>query len=178
MAYMRGAYVYYTGTNRYLLKNLLEQNKSVAIHTRNLQMLATEIFKVYQKIITPPIFSEIFHRRDINYKLWINSEIAMPNVRSVFNVSESILYLGSKIWDVVHLELKELTCWLPTTSILVVIRRFYHYQFECNYLENQKHFTAFLLHFRIYIKFWIFWNKMSVIALVFLKLLTPDNVVT
>ena len=69
MAYMRGAYVYYTGTNRYLLKNLLEQDKSVAIHTRNLQMLATEIFKVYQKIITPPIFSEIFHRHDINYKL-------------------------------------------------------------------------------------------------------------
>ena len=69
MAYMRGAYVCYAETNRHLLKNLLEQDKSVAVHTRNLQMLATEIFKVYQKIITPPIFSEIFHRRNINYNL-------------------------------------------------------------------------------------------------------------
>ena len=33
----------------------------------------------------------------------------MPNVGSVFHGSESILYLGPKIWDVVPLELKELT---------------------------------------------------------------------
>ena len=33
----------------------------------------------------------------------------MPNVRSVFHRSESILYLGTKIWDIVPLELKQLT---------------------------------------------------------------------
>ena len=33
----------------------------------------------------------------------------MPNVRSVFHGSESISYLGPKIWDIVPLELKELT---------------------------------------------------------------------
>ena len=32
----------------------------------------------------------------------------MPNVRSVFSGSESISYLGPKIWDIVPLELKEL----------------------------------------------------------------------
>ena len=33
----------------------------------------------------------------------------MSNVRSVFHGSESILYLGPKIWDIAPLELKELT---------------------------------------------------------------------
>ena len=33
----------------------------------------------------------------------------MQNVRSVFHGSESILYFGPKIWDIVPLELKELT---------------------------------------------------------------------
>ena len=33
----------------------------------------------------------------------------MLNVKSVFHGSESILYFGPKIWDIVPLELKELT---------------------------------------------------------------------
>ena len=37
----------------------LEQGKSVSIHTRNLQILATEMFKVYQSM-SPPIFGELF----------------------------------------------------------------------------------------------------------------------
>ena len=69
--------------------------------------LVTEIFKVYRNI-SPPIFSEIFHRRDKNYNLRISSDFAMPNVRSVFHGSESISYLGPKIWEIVPLELKEL----------------------------------------------------------------------
>ena len=36
-------------------EELLEQDKSVSIHTRNLQMLATEMFKVYRSM-SPPIF--------------------------------------------------------------------------------------------------------------------------
>ena len=89
-------------------EKLLEQDKSVTIHTRNLQMLATEMFKVYRNI-SSPIFSEIFHRRDINYNLRINSNFAMPDVRFVFRGSQSISYLGPKVWDILPLELKELT---------------------------------------------------------------------
>ena len=66
------------------------------------------MFKIYRST-SPPIFSEIFHRRDINNKLRINSDFAMPNVRSVFRGSESISYLCLKIWNIVPLELKELT---------------------------------------------------------------------
>ena len=96
------------GDKQSSFEQLLEQDKSVMIHTRNLKILATKMFKIYQNI-SPPIFSEIFHRRDINYNLRINSDFLMPNVRSVFHGSESISYLGPKIWDIVSLELKELT---------------------------------------------------------------------
>ena len=71
-------------------------------------MLATEMFKVYRSM-SPPIFSELFRRRDISYNLQSNSNFAVPNVKSVFHGSESITYLGPKIWDIVPLQLKELT---------------------------------------------------------------------
>ena len=89
-------------------EKLLKQDKSVTIHTRNLQILATEMFKVYQNIYSP-IFSEIFHWRDINYNLRINPGLVMSNVRSIFHGSKSIFYLSPKIWDIVPLELKKLT---------------------------------------------------------------------
>ena len=63
--------------------------------------------------ISPSIFSKIFHRCNINYNLQINSAFAMPNVKSVFHGSESISYLGPKIWDIVLLEMKELPSVVP-----------------------------------------------------------------
>ena len=66
-----------------------------------------EMFKVYRNIY-PPILSEMFHRREINYNLQINSDV-IPNVRSIFHGSESSSYLGPEIWDIAPLELKKLT---------------------------------------------------------------------
>ena len=71
-------------------------------------MLATEMFKVYRGM-SPPIISELFRRRDISYNLRSNSNFAVPNVKSGFHGSGSITYLGPKIWDIVPLQLKELT---------------------------------------------------------------------
>ena len=86
-------------------EELLEQNKSVSIHTRNLQMLVTSLCgHIYRSM--PHIFSEIFRRLDICYNLRSNSYFAVPNVKSVFYGSESISYLWPKICDVLPLELK------------------------------------------------------------------------
>ena len=59
--------------------------------------------------MSPTIFSELFRWRDISYNLRSNSNFLVPNVKSVFHGSYSISYIGPKIWDVVPLELKELT---------------------------------------------------------------------
>ena len=104
---MRGACVSYTGTNCDLLRNY-QSKINLLRHTLGICKYQLRKCSKYIEIY-PPIFSEIFHRRDENYNSRINSDFAMPNVRSVFHGSESISYLGPKIWDIVPLELKELT---------------------------------------------------------------------
>ena len=66
------------------------------------------MLKVHRSM-SPLIFTELFYRRDICYNLQSNSNFAVPNVKSHFHGSGSISYLGSKIWDIAPLELKELT---------------------------------------------------------------------
>ena len=73
---------------------------------RNLQILATEVFKVYINI-APPIFTEIFNKRNPNYQLRHTSQFSIPSVRSVYNGTESLSFLGPKIWDIVPTESKE-----------------------------------------------------------------------
>ena len=66
------------------------------------------MLKVHRSM-SPLIFTELFCRRDICYNLQSNSNFTVPNVKSDFHGSGSISYLGPKIWDIVPLELKELT---------------------------------------------------------------------
>ena len=40
-----------------------------------------------------------------------------------------------------------ITRWLPTTNILVVIKRIYSYDVKSNYLENFQHFATFSFRF-------------------------------
>ena len=89
-------------------EELLEQEKSASIHTRNLQILTTEKLKVYQNMPLP-IFSELFYQRDICYNLRSNSNFAVSNVKSVFHGRDNIPYLAPKTWHTLPLELKELT---------------------------------------------------------------------
>ena len=74
-------------------KELLEGDGSVPIHNRNLQILATDMFKVYNNI-TPPIFTEIFKRRNPNYQLRHTLHFSVPPVGSVYNGTESLSLFG------------------------------------------------------------------------------------
>ena len=53
------------------------ETQSVPIHIKNLQILATEIFKV-NKDLAPTIFSEFFSKRSVQYKLRHASEFSLP----------------------------------------------------------------------------------------------------
>ena len=87
-------------------KELLERDGSVPIHNRNLQILATGMFKVYNNI-APPKFTEFFNKRNPNYQLRHTSHFPIPPVRSVYNGTESLSFLGPKIWDIVPTELQK-----------------------------------------------------------------------
>ena len=86
-------------------KELLERDGPVSIHDRNLQILATEMFKVYSNT-APPILTEIFNKRNPNYQLCHTLHFSVPSVRSVYNWAESLSFLCSKIWDIVLTEFK------------------------------------------------------------------------
>ena len=85
---------------------LLEKDKSVSIHQRNLQMLATEMFKVFKKM-PPKILNDIFIQKTANYDFLSNSFFHTPKVTSVYLGTESLSFLGPKIWNLVPLEIKQ-----------------------------------------------------------------------
>ena len=90
-------------------QELLDQDKSVTVHTRNLQILATEMFKVSNDT-APQIFADIFSSRShSNYNLRHQSQFNFPRVKTVYNGTETVSFLGPKIWELVPSEIKEKT---------------------------------------------------------------------
>ena len=75
-------------------KMLLEKDSSFSIHDRNIQFLATEMYKLSNKL-PPPIVSNIFtHKKNCHpYNLRLNSQLSRPLVRSVFPGTESIFHI-------------------------------------------------------------------------------------
>ena len=88
-------------------EKLLEKGGSVTIHTRNLQTLATEMFKIC-KNLSPGIIADLFHVWQNNCNLRHDSYFAIPNVKSVYHVPESLSNLGPRIWNLVPDKLKQL----------------------------------------------------------------------
>ena len=96
------------GDTRSSFEDLLDKDKSVSIHLKNLQTLALEMFKV-AKNLSAPIKSEIFEKRNNAYDMRNPSEFVLPKVNSAFYGIESISYLGPEILSMVLVEIKKLT---------------------------------------------------------------------
>ena len=87
-------------------EDLLEKDNSVSIHHKNLQALATEMFKVYNKT-SPEIMQEIFTIKEQGeYNLRNQADFVVPHVKSVNFGFESIRYIGPKIWESLPQDLK------------------------------------------------------------------------
>ena len=69
------------------------------------------MFKVSNNYSTS-LMSEIFDKRNNVYDFRNPSEFARRNVRSVFNGTERISFLGPKIWDIVPSEVNCFKCFL------------------------------------------------------------------
>ena len=88
-------------------QELLNKDNSVSIHHRNLQALAKEMFKIHRGF-SPDILREIFVPKISLYNLHRNNTFERRQVDSVYHGTESLSFLGPKIWDLVPLELKQL----------------------------------------------------------------------
>ena len=93
---------------------LLEKDGSVSIHERNIKILATEMFKV-SKNLAPPQMHEIFKLKDQpQYNLRYTSLFSSPLVKSVYKGTESLSFLGPKIWNILPDTYKD----LPDSTVL------------------------------------------------------------
>ena len=79
------------------------------IHTRNLQILVAEMFKVKTGKL-PSKMHEIFQIDDFdNYNLWKNREFKPGNPKTVFYGIETISVLVPKLWMILPDEYKNST---------------------------------------------------------------------
>jgi len=86
-------------------KDLLEKDNSVSIHQRNLQVLATELFKT-KNGYNPPLLSEIFRFIEPSYNLRKFNSLERTNVKTVKYGTETLSWLGPKIWNLLPAEYK------------------------------------------------------------------------
>ena len=86
---------------------LLELDNSVTIHQRNLQILATEIFKVKNSLALE-IMTEVFEIQEPHYNLRSEaSHFKRENARFTHCGIQSVRHLGPKIWNTVPQNIKE-----------------------------------------------------------------------
>ena len=75
---------------------LLSKDKSVTIKQKNLQLLATEIFKTKNEL-NPKIMEEIFTFKNVDYDLRNNTSLKIGNLRTAYYGTEDLTNLGAKI---------------------------------------------------------------------------------
>ena len=88
-------------------EELLVKDNSFTIHDRNLQRLATEMYKIINEN-SPSIMKEIFPMSSNPYDLRNKNPFQTPNVNSVRNGTETLAYRGPKTWSMVPTEIKQL----------------------------------------------------------------------
>ena len=86
-------------------EELLLKDNSVSIHHRNLQKLATEMYKNINNH-SPIISKTIFKLSSNPYELRNKNPFQISNVNSVYNGTETISFRGPKTWALVPDEIK------------------------------------------------------------------------
>ena len=87
-------------------QELLDKDKSVSVHNKNIQVLATEIYKTVNGL-APTIMNSIFEIEDIEYNLRNKINFKSRRINSVRYSIDSLTYLGPKMWNFVPEDIKK-----------------------------------------------------------------------
>ena len=122
-------------------EELLEKDDSVSIHIRNLQTLATEMYKVIKGDSTETM-KEIFRIREENgYNLRHQNIFKRPIVNSVYNDTETVSFLRPKIWELISAGIKEL---VSLNSFKKVIEKWKPVNSPCRLCKTYIHQVGFI----------------------------------
>ena len=83
----------------------LEKDNSFTGHRYNIQLFCIELYKVYNNL-PQTIFSELFVRNHSSYNLRSQSDFVIPEVKTVYEGSNSLRYFGTIIWNLIPKEIK------------------------------------------------------------------------
>ena len=86
---------------------MISEDNSFTIHDRNLQRLATGMYKIIKEN-SPSIMKEIFPMSSNPYDLRNKNPFQTPNVNSVYNGIETLAYRGPNTWAMFPTEIKQL----------------------------------------------------------------------
>ena len=87
---------------------LLSKDNSFSVHIRIIQRLTIEMFR-FCNGLSPPLMGNMFKLKAENsYNLRLVPEFSRPMVNSMYHGTESISYLGPKIWDIPPEKLKNI----------------------------------------------------------------------
>ena len=89
-------------------EELLSQDKSVTVHQRNLQKLATEMYKILNGL-SPDIMQDIFEIKRNYYNTSNAPTFSSRNIKTVRYGLQTISYMAPNIWDLVPKEMKQVT---------------------------------------------------------------------
>ena len=81
-------------------ENLLNIDNTFTVHQRNLQKLATEMYKI-QNNLSPSFLSNIFPLSQHPYELRNKNICKTDNIRTVYYGSETVSFRGPKTWALV-----------------------------------------------------------------------------
>ena len=90
-------------------EELLQQDNSVTIHTRNIQILATEMYKVYNNK-SSDFICQLFSKSNVTYNLRNVSDFERPIVNTVWwgggGGEEIVRNIGPQIWELTPSDIK------------------------------------------------------------------------
>ena len=101
----KGLRLAYKDETNFSFEDLLKKDKSVSIHQRNLQVSATEIYKV-RNDLGPATMKDNFHLAQKPNNLRNDSPLQKQRNCTVYFGTESISSLAPKIWEPVTCEIK------------------------------------------------------------------------
>ena len=92
--------------NTSTFEELSTTDNSVSVHQQNIQVLATELYKIVNGL-SPEIMKEVFpFNENTSYNTRNKRKFHSRSKKSVTFGSETLSYLGPKIWELVPVEIK------------------------------------------------------------------------
>ena len=88
----------YPDSHDVTFEDLLAKDKSVSVHQKNLQLLATEIFKA-KTGVSPELMNDIFHFVEKHYNLRSYYTLERKRNHTVYHGSENLSSLAPKLWN-------------------------------------------------------------------------------